>query len=101
MQTQCKNLNRTIEFTDHAVRRCQQRGIKKESAHLAAVYGKKTRARHGMFKMFFTKSCILRMIRSGKKMRSADLEAAVGVGVIIRMRNGLPPIVVTVLTKNS
>tara|TARA_A100001037_G_C14890613_1_gene518232 strand:- start:246 stop:551 length:306 start_codon:yes stop_codon:yes gene_type:complete len=100
MQTQCKNLNRTIEFTDHAVRRCQQRGIKKETAYLAAVYGKKTRAGHGLFKMFFTKSCILKTIRSGKKMRRADLEAAVGIGVIIKMRNGLPPVVVTVLPKN-
>jgi len=100
MQTQCKSQNKIIEFTDHAVRRCQQRGIKKETAHIAAVYGKKTRASHGMFKMFFTRSCILKAIRSGKKMRRADLEGAIGVGVIIRMRNGLPPLVVTVLPKN-
>ena len=101
MRTEYANQNKPIEFTDHASRRCQQRGIKRESAYLAAVYGHKTRAGQGMFKMFFSKSSIFKAIRSGKQLRRSDLEDAVGVGVIIRTRIGLPPVVVTVLPKNN
>lgn len=92
---------KTIEFTDHAIRRCQQRGIKKQFASLAAIYGKKSRAGQGMFMMFFNRSCFQKAIRSGGKLRRGELEAAIGVRVIVRVRKDSSLIVVTVLPKLS
>ena len=71
----------SIRFTDHAVRRCQSRGVKLKNAEIAALYGKKTRVQGGLFQRVVIRSSVRKAISMGANPR--DLEDALEIPVIL------------------
>jgi len=91
-------VSRSIVFSEHAIRRTQQRGSSLSVASYTARWGMSSRVSGGLTRRTCTSATVDRLKLEGVK--ASDLEKAIGTAVITS-DDGDCRTIVTVLPKNS